>query len=117
MQSYRREKRLDRGIPFDLNPDNDVPLREYPYTREQVNRYLGWLAVRLSERMQTVLPFDRLYSFLAQKPENKINQKFWTEVKLTNAVSILLLKQVNTDYWFVHRLLQDHFARRLLKKT
>ena len=86
----QRKARRDRGIPFDLNPDNDVPEREYPYTREQVNRYLGWLAVRLSERMQTVFPLDRLYSFLAQEPENKGNQKFWTEVKLTNAVFIVL---------------------------
>jgi len=86
----QRKARRDRGIPFDLNPDNDVQEREYPYTREQVNRYLGWLAVRLSERMQTVFPLDRLYSFLAQEPENKGNQKFWTEVKLTNAVFIVL---------------------------
>ena len=86
----QRQARRDRGIPFDSNSDNDVPQREYPYTKEQVNRYLGWLAVRLSERMQTVLPYDRLYSFLAQEPENKQNQKFWTEVKLTNSVFIVL---------------------------
>ncbi|MEM8723423.1 MAG: HEAT repeat domain-containing protein, partial [Cyanobacteria bacterium P01_G01_bin.39] len=86
----QRKARRDRGIPFDLNPDNDVPERKYPYSREQVNRYLGWLAVRLSERMQTVLPYDRLYSFLAQEPENQQNQSFWTEVRLTNAVFIAL---------------------------
>ncbi|MGK7893214.1 MAG: HEAT repeat domain-containing protein, partial [Xenococcus sp. (in: cyanobacteria)] len=86
----QRKARRDRGIPFDLNPDNDVPEREYPYTREQLNRYLGWLAVRLSERMQTVFPYDRLYSFVAQEPENKQNQQFWTEVKLANTVFIVL---------------------------
>ena len=86
----QRQARRDCGIPFDLNPDNNVPERKYPYSREQVNRYLGWLAVRLSERMQTVLPYDRLYSFLAQEPENKQNQPFWTEVRLTNAVFIAL---------------------------
>ncbi len=86
----QRKARRDRGIPFDLNRDNDIPPREYPYTRKQVARYLGWLAVRLSERMKPGLPFDQLYSFLAQEPENKQNQKFWTEVKLTNAVFIVL---------------------------
>ncbi len=86
----QRKARRDRGEHFDLNPHNDVPTTQYQYSRKQVNRYLGWLAVRLSERMQTVLPLERLYSFLDRDPANGQSKKFWTVTKVTNAIVIAL---------------------------
>jgi DNA polymerase III delta prime subunit len=84
----QRKARRDRGEHFDLNPHNDVPTTQYQYSRKQVNRYLGWLAVRLSERMQTVLPLDRLYSFLDRDSASEQSKKFWTITKVTNAIVI-----------------------------
>jgi HEAT repeat protein/DNA polymerase III delta prime subunit len=62
----QRKERRDRGIPFDQSRDNDVPERKYQYRPEQVMRYLGWLAVRLSVRMQTAFSLERLHEFLAK---------------------------------------------------
>lgn len=61
----QRTARRPAGIPFDLNPDRDVPPR---YPLEQTFHYLGWLAVKLSERMKTLFPPKRLYSFLSEQP-------------------------------------------------
>jgi hypothetical protein len=60
----QRKERRDRDIPFDLSADNDVPERKYAYTPEQVHRYLGWLAVRLSIRMQNAFSLGQFFGFL-----------------------------------------------------
>ena len=65
----QRKERRDRDIPFDQNRDNDVKERDYAYPPERVNRYLGWLAVRLSVRMQTAVSMSRFYSFLTKEIE------------------------------------------------
>ena len=63
----QRKMRRDRGIVVDNNPDNDVPVKEYPYSPDRLNHYLGWLAVRLSVRMQTAFSTPRLCSFLQRE--------------------------------------------------
>lgn len=63
----QRNARRLAGVPFDLNPDNDVPPR---YTTDQINHYLGWLAIKLSERMRTLLPLGRLHTFLSINPSD-----------------------------------------------
>lgn len=62
----QRKERRDRGRPFDQSRKNDVPEAEYCYPPEEVNRRLGWLAARMSVRMQTACSLDRFYSFLRQ---------------------------------------------------
>ena len=52
MQAYvarmlQRKARRDKGIQFDNNQKNDVPVTDYPFAPERLDRYLGWLAVRL----------------------------------------------------------------------
>src|SRR5262249_22342777 len=83
----QRKARRDTGIPMDLNPDNDVRTE---YSREQINRYLGWLAVCLSTQMQTVLPLNRLYSFLERDGVENQKDKGWLTTKMTNAILIFL---------------------------
>lgn len=66
MESYvakmlQRNARRDQGLPFDENPDNDIPKTEYEYSPESVNKYLGWLALRMSTRMQTAFAPDQVY--------------------------------------------------------
>ena len=60
MQRHARRK---VGKPFDLNADLDQPTE---YSRRQVDRYLGWLATRMSERSRTSFPPGELTSFLGQ---------------------------------------------------
>ena len=63
----QRQMRRVRGIVVDNNPKNDVPVSEYPYAPDRLNHYLGWLAVRLSVRMQTAFSPPRLCSFLQRE--------------------------------------------------
>jgi HEAT repeat protein/energy-coupling factor transporter ATP-binding protein EcfA2 len=65
----QRKERRDRRLLFDGNPRNEVPEREYAYHPEQVGRYLGWLAVRLSVRAQTAFSSERFHSFVAARLE------------------------------------------------
>jgi HEAT repeat protein len=67
-RAYRR-----RGLPY--GPDSHTNPLPITYSAEQVGRWLGWLAVRLSERGQTVLPFRRLYYFLIA---NEPRHSYWT---------------------------------------
>jgi HEAT repeat protein/DNA polymerase III delta prime subunit len=60
----QRKERRDRGVPFDLNAEADAPLR---YSLDRVNRYLGWLAVRLSERSLTGFRPEGMASFLNEE--------------------------------------------------
>jgi HEAT repeat protein len=82
----QRQSRRKRGIVFDLNPGNDVPTSQYPFSRRQVNRYLGWLAVRMSERMKTGFSLEQLYIFLDQEP----NKRFWKMTRIVNGVILIL---------------------------
>lgn len=63
----QRKMRRDRGVVVDNNPDNDIPEKDYPYSPDRLNHYLGWLAVRLSVRMQTAFSTPRLCSFLQRE--------------------------------------------------
>jgi hypothetical protein len=60
MQRHARRK---VGKPFDLNADLDEPT---DYSRREVDRYLGWIATRMSERARTSFPPGELTSFLGQ---------------------------------------------------
>src|SRR5262249_47988605 len=60
----QRKERRDRGIPFDDDKDKEVRTDDYRYRPERINRYLSWLAVRLSIRMQTACSLRRLFGFL-----------------------------------------------------
>ena len=59
----QRTARREAGVQYDLNPDNDQPTR---YSLDHVNHHLGWLAIKMSERMRTLLPLNRLHSFLSE---------------------------------------------------
>jgi HEAT repeat protein/DNA polymerase III delta prime subunit len=59
----QRTARREKGVPFDLNSDNDIPPN---YPLRQVNHYLGWLAIKLSERSRTLFPLAHFYSFLSR---------------------------------------------------
>lgn len=61
----QRSERRRRGRPFDRSPEHAVPERDYQYPPERLKHYLGWLAVRMSTRMQTVCNLDQLAPFLA----------------------------------------------------
>jgi hypothetical protein len=54
-----------RGEPWD--PRSPLTLKT-PYSRDQVNRYLGWLALALSQRVQTRFDARRLWSLLQTEP-------------------------------------------------
>lgn len=74
----QRAARREAGKPFDLDCGKDESTR---YSLEQVNRYLGWLAVRLSERMQTSFAPRDLLSLLDKEPVIA-SKSFWTEARL-----------------------------------
>ena len=59
----QRHARRKAGKPFDLNPALDETTR---YSRPQLDRYLGWLAMRMSERARTSFQPGGARSFLAQ---------------------------------------------------
>ena len=94
----QRKERRDRDIPFDLSADNDVPEREYAYTPEQVHRYLGWLAVRLSIRMQNAFSLDQFFGFLKSqlKREQQPTVASWIALAqgLTAFLSVLAVGSV-----------------------
>ncbi|MET0648250.1 MAG: HEAT repeat domain-containing protein [Pyrinomonadaceae bacterium] len=78
----QRNARRLANVPFDLNPDNDVPTR---YSLEQINHYLGWLAIKLSERMRTLLPLGRLHAFMSVEP-NDIKVGFFTSANVATMI-------------------------------
>jgi HEAT repeat protein len=73
MQRHARRK---VGKPFDLNADLDEPTE---YSRNEVDRYLGWLATRMSERARTSFPPGELTSFLGQATQPGATSAFATE--------------------------------------
>ena len=60
----QREARRRVGKPMDDSRANDVSETCFRYSREQLHRWLGTLAVVLSQRMTTVFSVDRFYSLL-----------------------------------------------------
>ena len=60
----QRHERRRRGLPCYNLPGDDVPTERYRYHPRKVNRYLGWLAVRLSTRMRTSCSVDALFELL-----------------------------------------------------
>jgi multidrug transporter EmrE-like cation transporter len=83
----QRAARRAAGKPFDLDRGKDEPTR---YSLKQVNRYLGWLAVRLSERMQTSFVPGDLKSLLEEKPLVD-SARFWTEPREAMFLYVSLL--------------------------
>lgn len=77
----QRDARRKAGVHYDSNRENDVPT-EYPVNK--INHYLGWLAIRISERAQTVLPIDRMHSFLRL-------QAGGTEYKIFSSANVALM--------------------------
>jgi HEAT repeat protein/DNA polymerase III delta prime subunit len=93
----QRTARREKGVPFDLNSDNDIPPQ---YSLRQINHYLGWLAIKLSERSRTLFPLAGFYSFLSRDyPEgdtSAIALKYgvamfgsWLVALVTNAALLL----------------------------
>jgi hypothetical protein len=77
MQTYvakmlQRKARRDNG---DLQ--KNVPESEYEYPPEQTDGYLGWLAVRLSIRMQTSFSRVRLHPFLKRDIQRESYPGVW----------------------------------------
>jgi uncharacterized membrane protein len=67
------------------NPQNDVPEAEYPYSPGRLDHYLGWLAVRLSIRMQTAISPHRLFSFLGREIDRDQWSGAWWATVLARA--------------------------------
>ncbi len=83
----QRKARHDANEPFDLNPDNDLSIE---YSEKQVNHWLGWLAVRMSERAHTVFPLDRFYNFFTQVDKDKQDPAYWLVVNLTDMLVVFI---------------------------
>ena len=73
----QRNARRERGVQFDENPYNDIPVLEYPYVPDRLNHYLGWLAIRLSVRMQTAVSPNKMYSFLERQIDRDHRSGVW----------------------------------------
>ena len=69
-----RDKHPD--LPFDNRRKLDMTEREYRYSPVRVDRYLGWLAVRLSVRMQNAFSpahfFDLLNEGVERDPQSSV---------------------------------------------
>jgi len=71
VRMLQRKERRARGIPFDNDSGRDVPPKEYIYHPASAARYLSWLAIIMSVRMQTACKANRLYSLLVTKHEGE----------------------------------------------
>lgn len=90
----QRKERRDLGRVFDDDPSNDVPTGEYRYDPGQVERYLGWLAVRFSVRMRTAFSLERFYTFLEEGRERDRQPLVAWAVASSRAVLVLLFALV-----------------------
>jgi len=86
----QRKERRDRKIPFDDDPDKEVPETRYRHPPDQVNRGLSWLAVRLSMRMQTACSLRRLSGFLDLRPPVEESRLTSWIMRLSRAVVLAL---------------------------
>lgn len=94
----QRKARRDAQNPDfhteELNPYEVLPTS---YSREQVNRYLGWLAIRLSEQEHTVFPLKGIFRFLEDSPDKRV----WNTVGVTNAITMSLIGAALGISWLV----------------
>jgi hypothetical protein len=86
----QRKARRDKGIQFDNNRQNDVPVKEYPFAPERLEHWLGWLAVRLSVRSQTAFSPRLLYSFLQRYSERDQRSGVWWTIAFARAPLVLI---------------------------
>ncbi len=92
MEAYV-EKMLQRKEQHDRPGagNDEVPEEEYVYRPEKINSYLGWLAVRLSVRMQTAFSTHGLFSFLISEVNRDQQSGVWWATVLCRAPIIFLL--------------------------
>jgi HEAT repeat protein len=88
----QRKERKIRGIPFDNDKDNEVRESDYAYSTRSVDKYLSWLAIQLSTRMQTSFALSGLFNFLQRKTEASSGFGFvqWS-VRGVEALYVLVL--------------------------
>jgi HEAT repeat protein/DNA polymerase III delta prime subunit len=84
LQRKEQRDRPDHG-------DEEVPEEEYAYKPEKINSYLGWLAVRLSVRMQTAFSTHGLFSFLTREIDRDRQSGVWWATVLCRAPVIFLI--------------------------
>jgi DNA polymerase III delta prime subunit len=91
------------GKPFDFEAEEDI---RAPYSLAEVNRFLGWHASRLSERMQTSFAPRDLIDLLA-KETSPATIRLWTELRqarllwvfiLSAALSLLVAAEQHTRF-------------------
>lgn len=106
----QRKERRDRKIPADDAVANNVPIKNYRYSPGKINRYLGWLAVRLSIRMQTAFSLQQFYSFIKREIQREqASSLIWFLPvsrsvliwSVTLALGIILMPKSVTNLWKV----------------
>ncbi|HVQ36514.1 MAG TPA: HEAT repeat domain-containing protein, partial [Pyrinomonadaceae bacterium] len=86
----QRKERRDRNIQFDKSRDNDVPTKDYLYQPESINSYLGWLAIRLSVRMQTAVSLNSFYGFLNREIDKDRQSGVWWATAVSRALFLFV---------------------------
>lgn len=87
----QREERRICNIIYDEDRRNDVPVKRYAYPPEKLKKYLGWLAVRLSVRMQTAFSTHGLFNFLSREIARDRRSGVWWMLMLCRVPLIFLL--------------------------
>ena len=67
----QRKARRDKGERDEINLRSKKRLKT-PYSVKQMNRYLGWLAKRMSERSRSSVNMSRLYEFLWEYDKHRL---------------------------------------------
>jgi len=88
----QRHARRQVGKLFDLNPAREEPTG---YLRARVDRYLGWLAGRLSERMQTSFALEEITLLLQpiEGPRARESERipFWNDFLRSRLLGVFVL--------------------------
>nr|VFJ70466.1 MAG: HEAT repeat [Candidatus Kentron sp. FW] len=88
----RMLQRAERRKPLiGDEPGDRVSVAEYPYSPEEHKRYLGWLALRLSIRMQTTFSPRNFYDFLSHRIESDRDTAVFWAMALAWAVPVFLM--------------------------
>ena len=90
IKMIQRKERRDRGIPFDKSKEKEVPKQDYAYTEEKIHKYMGWLALRLSVRMQTAYSFHYFYSFLKNEENREKNPSISWCIRISSVLIMFL---------------------------
>lgn len=90
----QRQERRKRGIVYDEGRGQDVKEKDYQYSPRKVKKYLGWLAVRMSIRMQTSFSLHNLYEFLVSGMESEQSRGVWFATKLVLGPWIALIMTI-----------------------